>query len=325
MYLFKHLYISEYTEMSGNPNMSDYPWWNDANAYSVGNRVYNDTYKKDYVAVVPITAGSGWVPGAASGAGRWEEIGFANFWKPFDNLAHSAAQPMSGDDIYYLLTPSRQVDTVALFGLVGTTVQLRLQRISDGGLDWSETRNIPNPLQPDGYGYGFAPGEWPTSMRDMFSANMLFTGVPYVQGVHRIRVIVSAHESLDYSAVGIIGIGHAFWIGDTLEGTESTFVDFSSKTTDEFGYTTIVRRGSSFNTDYQIAIENARIPAVNKVVAGHRGIFVIVYPSYVEGETELTRIHDRVSLMNFGFISDYNTAFQTSDYTYATLSIEGVI
>ena len=193
MYIFKHLYISEYTEMSGNPNMSDYPWWNNANAYSVGDRVYNDTYKKDYVAIVAITAGSGFQPGHPSGAGKWEEIGFANFWKPFDNLAYSAASPMNGDDIYYLLTPSRQVETIALFGVVGTTVTVRLIRISDSGVDWEETRNVPNALQVDGYGYGFSPGTGPSSMRDMYSANMLFTGVPYVQGTHRIRIIITAH------------------------------------------------------------------------------------------------------------------------------------
>lgn len=318
MFIMKPLGIGDYVEISGNLPNSTYPTYLTNGTYATGARVNYPPTNKEYEALQAVTPADPDPGGANNSNGYWVEIGYNNFYRPFDNSIGTQGSVGLGESIYYLLRPRYEIDTVALFAAVGSAVTVRLIRISNDEVEWGQTQIITNPLLIQGYGYGFAPED--ARLDEIHAAKALFTGIPFVLGRHRVRIIIDPNDDIDVASVGQVCLGFGIEVGETLENASSTLNDYSRKEVNEFGEVEIIRRGYTHTIEYPVVIPSVQHAYLDRILVALRNQFCVAFPTYAVSQPTM----DRVSLLNYGFLSEYSASFRSEGNTYANITIEGV-
>lgn len=111
----------------------------------------------------------------------------------------------------------------------------------------------------------------------------------------------------------VIANGVDYEIGATETNPSIGIFDFSRRTTDDFGVTTVVRRGFSRRMSVRMAIPSGEIDAVQQLLAGLRA------------STARWEADDRFNWLNFdGFYKDFQIDLAIPPLSYCTLTIEGL-
>lgn len=232
---------------------TDHTAWSSGTAYTVGTRVryVAANVHSVYECVEANTARD---PTAAANAQYWALVGPTNRWGMFDLQTSSVSTAAGSVDVE--LTPGL-IDAVALDGLVGSSVRIRM---TDGphGTFYDKTFSL---LERDVYDYTtffFAPFR---QRRTLY-----VPGLPLVSGA-TLRITLSGGGSV---SLGTLAVGRSSLIGQVRVDAELSLLDYSRQETDAFGRTLFVRRLSARQMRLSIHASSRRIDEVVDILDERR-------------------------------------------------------
>lgn len=251
MKLIRPASITEATLTASNVAETDAPAWSASKSggYAKGDRVLDAHHVWEWLSA---TAGNTTVAPSAdtSTPAKWLDTGASNRWKMFDKKAGNkwliGTSTANTETIDVTIKAGEVVNSIGLFGLVASTVQVIMTDPTDG-----EVYNKTIPLADTGvsnwYDYFFKP-------LDRTETAVKFDLPAY--GTASVRIIVTNPGAT--AEVGLLVIGQMIEIGTTVYGTGLGIQSYSTTTEDDFGNVTVVSRGSRRLVDYDV-----RIPTEN--------------------------------------------------------------
>lgn len=287
-----------------------FPTWSSATAYAIGARVSvastvnGQSRSHDYEAVLantnvdPVT--NHLTPGAS-----WVMIGLSNRYKVIDRIISDPAIT-DGGLMTYQFAVDQNVTTVALFGLVGSTVTISI--LDSTGVvipGTTEVRNIDgNPNIGNWFEYFFSKGET--------IPDLIFTGMPAYAG-NQIQVTIESGGRVE---IGEIVFGEEIEIGTTLEKPTFGIRDYSRKERDAFGRPIIVERPYSIYGEFNIVYPSDRTRNLLRQLAAIRAKPAVFY---VEG------VNPGRGTMIFGFYNDFSMNLEIGEESNASITVEGLV
>ena len=241
--------------------------------------------------------------------GFWEEVGSTNMYAMFDSYVNTQTEFLEEIDVK--LNVSR-ASHVSLFSIEGNYVEFSLWDDTETELLWSKDIDLVYGssviLQmADWFEYFF--GVY-SMKEDAESAIDVIT----FSGILRIRITASTGET---AKCGNVIVGRSYDIGDTTYGVDAGMVDFSSKTTDDIGRTTVTQGYWAKRNDITLHIDNYKLDSVYKTLTSLRGI-----PTSWSANNAST---DYESLIIFGIITDFTITISGPNASVCSLEIEGLI
>lgn len=299
MKLIRPVAVNDAVLTSSNVPETDYAAWNSATAYTVGTRVILVSTHKIYECLVlntnfnPSTNLTGVTP-------KWMEISSTNKWKMFD--AGWGSQTTIATPLTLTLTPATIVNSLALLNVAATSITVNMT--SSGVNVYSNTRVMFGAEEIiDWYGYFFE--------AITYKSDLVLTDLPpYSNGIITVSIINTGSTAKCGNCV----IGSFYDIGDTQYGASAGIVDYSVKTTDTFGNTTVVKRNYAKRMNSNLMINNAIVDDVVNLLGSYRATPLV----WVGAESNYT------SLIVYGFYKDFDVNIAYPDYSSCSLTIEGL-
>jgi hypothetical protein len=227
--------------------------WVSAGTYALGDLRIRATTHKVYLC---IQTHSGRAQLPEDDAAYWTAIGPTNRWACFDRAVGTATTLAS--PLTIVLAPG-MVNALALLELVGTSVTVSMTSASEGGATvYSSTTSLEMSAPADYYNYFFDPF--------IPRRNVLLTGLPpYEDGVITITLTGSGDVSLGAALVGLY-----VEIGAAQYGATAGIDDYSVKTTDAYGTTTITERAYAKRATFKLWLSRDAVNVVHRALADGR-------------------------------------------------------
>jgi hypothetical protein len=269
----------------------------------------------------------------------WKEVSATNRWKPFDQK--NGSQVSQATSLTYKITPGALFDSIAFINvdavsihvtvtdpaaganpdvilLEGTTDQLLQEGSSDAilqegssggagmGVVYDETIYLLNTVADsmsgvyDWYSYFF-------SDYYRIADTAIFDIPPYLNGVVDITLSYSGGTVL----CGGIVLGMASSLGGTAYGASLGITDYSVKTTDAYGVTSIDERDYSKRMSFDVTVPNGSTANLFRMLSSYRAT-----PLVWVGEVE--------ALFSYGFAKSFEVSIAYPMYDICTIEIEGL-
>lgn len=202
-----------------------------------------------------LTAVVGVSPAQDTGAvKKWLDLGANNRWRMFDKRAGTkwviGKKTTNLDHITVVIDPNQAVNSVALFGLVATSIRVRMIDPVEGVV-YDETTPTSDSGGVTWYDYFFKP------VKKM--QTVVITDMP-TYGTANVEITIT--NSGGTAEVNQVVIGVLETIGVTEYGTSFGTRSFSTTVEDDFGNITIISRGFKRVVEYDIAIDTWDIDRV---------------------------------------------------------------
>jgi hypothetical protein len=290
---------------TGNTPASSPTWWAQigttyavyaaAVTYAAGDIVLSATTHRLYESQV-----SGNVGNALTDATKWIDIGPTNRWAMFDQVVGtvtSQATPLT-----VVLEPGI-INALALLDISATSVQVTLKN-AGGTVTYYEKTYTPE----DGritfgwYEYFFEPLSPQTTL--------IVSNLPAVGGV--LTVTINAPTT---AQCGSLVVGRMTEIGDTLRSPSIGIIDYSIKSTDDFGATSVTERAYAKKIEADFLLETRRVDFVAAQLAAVRATPVV----WIADDAEIID-----SLIAYGFFLDWGIDISYPTHCEASITIEGL-
>lgn len=232
----------------------------------------------------------------------WLDVGPSNIYAMFDNQI-STATTKASSPLTVTLSPGL-FNSVALLGLVGTSLTVTMLDAPAGSTVYSRTLSLEGSRVLDWYQYFFEPFEQ--------IGEVVLTGLP-VYGSSRLTVSISGGGAV---AAGGLLWGSYYELGDAEHGATAGLIDYSRKETDAFGTTTFVRRSFSKRMSVRLMLQTDAIDKVQRILAGLRATPAV----WIASDNTAYR-----PLTVYGFYRDFSLEVAYRDRSYCSLEIEGLI
>jgi hypothetical protein len=230
----------------------------------------------------------------------WLDLGATNKFRMFDQVNGTLTVGASGT-IDATIDTSSRADGLALFGLDATEVQVTVT--SAAGVIYDQTY----PLNADlGINSWY---EWLTQEVE-FKTDLVLTDLPSNAG-NDIRVVISGPDAV---SCGTMVVGQLRDLGSTPLGAKGGITDYSRKTTDDFGRTTLVERGYAKRWSFQPLVENQQVDPLFRILAQYRATPIV----WIGAE-------EYSSTIIFGWARDWSVAIAYPTQSLLSLEIEGLI
>lgn len=220
--------------------------WSGATAYVVGDvvRYVATDVHKIYQCIANHTNKNPYT--ATDTATYWSETGPTNRWKMFDLVRSTGTTDAS--PVTVILTPSQRVDSIALVGLVASSISVDVT--VDGSSVYAFTEDLSSRGTVVWSEYFFSAFSYKTAVAK-------FDIPPFVDPVITITV---SRTSGDVTVGGLL-IGRSVYIGATQYDAVSDALNFSSVTRDFAGTTaSMVQRRSVPKTSQRVVCDRANVP-----------------------------------------------------------------
>lgn len=235
-------------------------------------------------------------------ATAWVDIGPTNRWAMFDTSSGtitSQATPLT-----VVLAPGI-VNSLALLDLAGTSVVVSMKDGLAGPTVYNQTYTLGDGAELlDWYDYFFADIEPQTEL-------IVDDLPPYSTG--HITVTINAATT---AQCGTMAVGSMVTLGNTRMNVSVGIIDYSAKTTDAYGATSVVERSYAKKIDVPVFCENKRLDYITKQLAAVRAT-PCVWIANDNGS-------DYSALVAYGFYRDWSVTIPYRDYSEMNLSIEGL-
>jgi hypothetical protein len=228
---------------------SDPAAWISAHAYNSGDQVsrIGTNQHAVYQALANVTSSTP----PESDSANWAYVGPTNRWKMFD--AVNETQTSNANTIQVTLTPGQVADAIGLDNLAGNSVAVS---VASG---YSKTKSLRTRICRSWYDYWFAPF--------LYRRAALFADLPPLSG----NVITLTVDKTGSTAkAGTCVIGRKKVIGAVKAEAAAGIIDYSKRTTDAYGNTTIVKRAYSKRMTLQVLIDNRQIDDLEQFLADYR-------------------------------------------------------
>lgn len=260
---------------SSNVPETEYPLWQVGTTYPLGARVLRTTTHRIFESAIAGNVGRD----PATDSANWIDAGPTNRWAMFDQSLGTATTRAA--NVTVTLTTPIAITALALMDVSTGTV-----RVQAPGYDRTK---------------GVAGGE----------GNVVtFLDLTVGSGA-AITVTVSAAAGVALAAVGTLLFGTLDALGVTESAPQISIIDFSKKTTDDFGNTTTVERAYGKRMAAKCLIATSALDNVTRRMASLRAIPTLWIAD--EGFD---------SLRIYGFYRDFSAV--VSAQTQFTLTIEGL-
>ena len=299
MKIIKPITITDAMFTSSTAPETDYTAWNSGTAYVVGNRCIRVSTHRCYECLVnntnftPETNLTGATP-------KWLDLGPTNKWAMLDDkwgTATTIATPLT-----VVLSPWIILDSIALLNVTAETVTINVTvdgsnvysksvaMVSGGGiLDW--------------YAYFFS--------EITYISDVVFTDLlPYLSGIITIGFTASSGNV----SCGNCILGSYYQMGSTQYGATSGIIDYSAKTVDAFGNTTITQRTYSKRMTSHVIVDNTIVDDVIRTLADYRSTPLV----WIGADNIFT------NLIVYGFYKDFDVNISYPYDSDCTLTIEGL-
>lgn len=266
--------------------------WAAATAYVAGDRAHRTTTHKIYQRVISGTTAT--IP--ESDTTNWVEVGPTNRWKMFDRANES--QTTKADSIVVVLTPGVLADSLAFENLDADTV-----RVEIAGTSYDETVTLKTRVVTNWYEYFFEPFTYKTAV--------VFSGLPLLT-TNVITITITKTGGTAKCGSCVLGLSKR--IGGTQYGASAGIIDYSRKSTDAFGNTTVVERAYSKRINVSLWLPNAKVDEILRLLADYRATPVVwVGAGNLYG-----------ALIVYGYYRSFDIVIAYPNFSKCNLEIEGL-
>lgn len=239
----------------------DEPQWDSGTAYAAGDQVRGPAGFEHTVYESLQGSNTGNDPSTDDGT-NWVEVGPTNRWKMFDPVVQTQTEAL--DVIACRVLATGRVDTVALQNVSALSARVRVWDPIDGEL-YDETRSLISTTGiDDWWPYFFEPVE---RIRDLTFADLPLYANPGID--------ISLAEPGGTVKCGLAVLGLSAQLGGTKWNANVGILDYSSKSTDEFGRMSVVERAYSKRGGFQVIVPNSRLDMVVRLLADYRATPVL--------------------------------------------------
>ncbi len=290
--------VSDSTFTSSTATEADYAVWAAGTAYTLGQRCIRTTgVHKIFERKVAGTTATA----PESDSTNWITVGPTNRWAMFDQAvgtATSQATPLT-----VVVTPGVVVDSLALLDLQATSVRVQMTASAVSVFDTTYTLGDAAEVL-DWYAYFFEP----ISRQSTLIVSNL---PPYLSGVITVTI-----NNTTTSVCGTMVVGKLVDVGATRYGAGVGIIDYSAKTTDSFGTTTVTKRSYAKRSELQLMLANQKVDLVAKKLATIRATPVI----WIGDDTG-----EYSSLLIYGYYKDWGINISYQTISECSLTVEGLI
>lgn len=285
----------EVTDANTTTNLvNDYPDWT-AGTYSQGDRRVVD--KVVYEVVVSSTTDSP-TEGVNKDPASWIVLGYSNRWRTFTLAKDSKST--SGPTLTCTFDFGIGVDTIALLGVIGTSINITIET-TEKGVVYDETVTTTDILVDNYFDWFFLPYE---SKEDF-----IFYNLPtYPEAT--ITITVTAPSD---TAIGRFVAGTSKQLGESIYGSSTGTQSFTLRNRDGFGNLSIVPRRTIDVTEFKVAIETPSIPVVKRYVAKAASEPALFFAD-----------PDNEGLINFGLAEDFRIPYEYPTVSKATIEVKSI-
>lgn len=298
--ILRPIAVTDAVLTASNVPETDYPAWNAATAYVLGDRVIRTSTHRVYERLAPGTTATA----PETDLANWLDISATNRWKMFDTLVSS--QTVHNASIVLTLTPGAIHNAIALVGLNADSVRIRQINGTDGVTYDKTTALQAPPSRPDWWTYFFEP----------IYRKQTALALDLPTYIANTTVEVTINHTSNTPAVGALLLGVALPVGDLppLSGAQVGITDYSRKERNAFGEMQLVERAWNKRSQVRVLIPNNQLDATQDLLARIRAT-----PTLWVASQQLE------SLAIYGFYRDFSAVIAYPDYSECQLEIEGLI
>lgn len=236
----------------------------------------------------------------------WLDLGADNKHAMFDDVV--ATSTIATTELTVVLSPNQTFNSIALLNIDASVISISVTDGVGGPVVYENTVGLSSEMIIDWYGYFFYD---PLLKR----TQAIFYNIPPYQNA--VVTIVLENSIGEQVSVSTIAYGTLFNIGETQYGVSAGIVDYSVKTTDEFGNTTFVRRAYSKRLNARVAVTNSDLNRVQSLLYGLRATPVVWIASDNPTFEE--------ALIVFGWYRDFSTEISYPTYSLVSIELESLI
>jgi hypothetical protein len=237
--------------------------------------------------------------GAAADPATWLRLGYINRWKMFNDGSDSKTSQL--DLIEVDLQFTALVNSVALFGLVGTDVTVTMTDYTEGQV-YQRTQDIIDIGVVNWYDYFFADYE--------FRENLLFDDLPAYIGAD-IKIEIDA-ETSSTAACGRVICGALRDIGITEYNSSVSSINYGKRSRDGFGNLTLQPQRIVRLVDFSVRIPTGIVSTVARTLDNLADI-----PTAFIGDATID------ATVIFGVYRDFRINFSNPALSDASIEVEG--
>lgn len=238
----------------------------------------------------------------------WIDLGPTNRYAMFDAIISTGTTltTSGGSPVLEVVVSPGICNGVAVLDVTGV-VSVKCEMYNGATLVYTETKGVDNTYISNWYEYFFEP-------YDVFTDLIFGPLPPYPSATVKLTFTPTTVGAVIKCGAALYG--NTVEIGDVEYGATAGITDYSRKETDEFGITTLVERGFSKHTSYNMQIPNQQLRRVFSTLAALRATPAVWVASDDYKFTPLTA---------FGYPSDWGINVQYADYSSVSLDIEGML
>lgn len=246
----------------------------------------------------------------------WLELGPTNVWAPFDTQTSTAAT-VNAATMTYRIRPGVPCNGLAVIGVTGASAVTLSIYTGAGVLTGSITQTLDNTPITDWYSY------WTADFQ--VASDVYFGGYPQTDGSIGVDLVgFSSYEYVititrsvggtDVTCAGIV-VGKSYQLGGVQYGATVGIIDYSVKSTDAFGVTTLVQRNYAKRANYTLRFDNTQLRFIEGLLASLRAT-----PCLWCGVDDVTFS----PLTVWGFYKDFSIVIAYLKHSTCSLEIEGM-
>lgn len=282
---------------------NEFPAWNAATAYSIGDKVIRATthsiYQRLVAGTTPTTPELDIV--------KWVRIGPTNRWAMFDQSISTASTAFS---TMTMVIAAGRVNSLALLGLDAATVTVAM--VAGGSTVYSASINLVSGINVGNwYQYFYEPIYQRTDLVITNLMDAALLDIPaYGDGV----ITITIARPLSTVSCGVLILGLYADLGVTLNQPTIGITDYSRKETDAYGTTVITRRNYSKRMSVVSKVDKSAVDNVANLMAQYRSTPLV----WVASDD------DYASLIVYGFYRDWGLTIDSATYSKLNIEIEGL-
>lgn len=271
--------------------------YNPAATYATGVKVKLDSTGRLYSSLQDGNTGNA----PATSPLWWADIGPTNRLAMFDNMI--STQTVATSSLTVELSPGQLVTNLAVMRLEGSSVKLSC--FSGATKVYEKTIQLEVTPISSWYDYYFKPKETSTVA--------IFDNLPlYLNLTHKLEIV----------GPGLVACGNCVYglrqdLGDLSYDASAQVIDYSKKTTDEFGVTEFVKRDYADEFSGQLEVYNAQVGGVKRILRS-----IVSTPTLFVGTSD-----ERFSelFVSFGWLRNHRVAVKYDDYSILDIEIGALV
>lgn len=284
------------TFVSSTVPEDDYGAWNSGTTYALDDQAIDTTLHRIYRSLQASNVGH--VP--ASSPTWWQDVGATNRWAMFDSKVGTVTRTTSSP-LEVEIAPGMAVDSAAVLDL--ESVDSVTIELTSGATVWSRTETMSNAGTIFNW-YGYFT-QTPVQKRSFIFEDLPPLAAPTV------KVTFTGGGTI---GVGTLVLGNSFSLGDLLYGATIGIIDYSKKSTDEFGVVSVIERAYAKTVDARLVMSRYFVDEAVRVLTALRATAVVYYDTAAGYD----------SLIVYGFYKDWKVEIAYPNYSYCNLRLEGL-